>query len=290
MNDLSRVIAGVIRWGSWGEQLSSTKMADMISQCVENGVTTFDHADVYGNYTTEREFGDALIFSGVAREDIQIMSKCGIIKPCSEKPGFIIPHYNTSKRHILESVDQSLDNLNTDYLDVLFIHRPSPLMDFAEMAEAFHQLKESGKVREFGVCDFSTHQIRAIHRYFPISYFQCEASLTHNTPIFDGSIDVCQELGIKPMSWSPVGGERINKKTRSSKKLKQRLEAVAEKYSWTLTEMNLLWLLHHPANIMPIIGAGRANKVKEAVNLSDQIITREQWFEILRTFRMYDML
>ncbi|HRO72127.1 MAG TPA: aldo/keto reductase, partial [Saprospiraceae bacterium] len=130
MSEFSKVVAGVIRWGSWGSKLSTSKMASLIEACVESGVTTYDHADVYGNYTTEREFGDALILSGVSRDQIQLISKCGIIKPCAEKPGFTISHYNTSKRHIIESVDQSLTNMNTDYLDVLMINRPSPIMNY----------------------------------------------------------------------------------------------------------------------------------------------------------------
>lgn len=281
MSNISKVVAGVIRWGSWGTKMSSSKMANMISSCVEYGVTTFDHADIYGNYTTEREFGDSLILSGVSRESVQLITKCGIIKPCSEKPDFQISHYNTSKRHILESVDQSLDNLNTDYIDVLMINRPSPVMNYEEMAEAFHILKESGKVREFGAVNFSSHQMNAFRRFYPIMSNQMEVSMTHLDPLFDGSIDTCMQHDITPMSWSPLGGGSIYTHTKAGKKLETRLQAVADKYGWTLSEMAILFLMYHPAGILPVINYSKPDKVKETADLLDVQITNEQWFEIL---------
>ncbi len=281
MHNISKVVAGVIRWGSWGTKLSSAKMASMISSCVECGVTTFDHADIYGNYTTERQFGDALIFSGIPREDIQLITKCGIIKPCAEKPGFQISHYNTSKRHIIESVEQSLDNLNTDYIDVLMINRPSLIMNYEEMAEAFHMLKESGKVKEFGVVNFSPAQIRAFRKYFPISSNQLELSMTHLSPMTDGTIDTCVEFDMMPMSWSPLGGGSIYTNTKAGQKLEDRLTKVAEKYDWSLSDMALLFLMHHPAGIIPVVNHSKIDKIKESVDLLDTELSNEQWFEIL---------
>ncbi len=281
MNNFSKVVAGVIRWGSWGTKMSSSKMGAMIQSCVELGVTTFDHADIYGNYTTEREFGDAMILSGVSREEIQLITKCGIIKPCAEKPGFQISHYNTSKRHILESVDQSLENLNTEYIDVLMINRPSPIMNYEEMGEAFHILKESGKVREFGAVNFSPDQIRAMRKYYPISSNQVEVSMTHLTPLFDGTIDTCVAHDMIPMSWSPLGGGSIYTNTKTGKKLEMRLQKLADKYEWTLSEMALLFLLHHPAGIVPVVNYAKPDKIKETVDLLDVEISNEQWFEIL---------
>ncbi|HMT53613.1 MAG: aldo/keto reductase [Saprospiraceae bacterium] len=289
MSNFSKVIAGVIRWGSWGSKLSSSKMASMINSCVEHGVTTFDHADIYGNYTTEREFGDALILSGVPRDQVQLITKCGIIKPCAEKPGFQISHYNTSKRHILESVDQSLENLNTEYIDVLMINRPSPLMNYAEIGEAFHMLKESGKVREFGVVNFSPDQIRALSRFYPISSHQAEVSFTHLGPLMDGTIDTCMAHDMVPMSWSPLGGGSIYTNTKAGKKLEAKLQKHADKYGWTLSEMALLFLMHHPAGILPVVNYAKVDKIKETVDLLDVVLTNEQWFEILITVQGYEM-
>jgi len=281
MNNFSKVIARVIRWGSWGAKMSSSKMASMINSCVEYGVTTFDHADIYGNYTTEREFGDALILSGIPRDQVQLITKCGIIKPCAEKPGFQISHYNTSKRHIIESVDQSLENLNTEYIDVLMINRPSPIMNFQEMADAFFILKESGKVREFGVVNFSPDQIRTMSKFFPIMSNQVEVSMTHLSPLFDGTIDTCVAHGMTPMSWSPLGGGSIYTNTKAGKKLEIRLQKLADKYGWSLSEMALLFLMHHPAGILPVVNYAKPDKIKESTDLLDMVLSNEQWFEIL---------
>jgi len=281
MIHFSKVVAGVIRWGSWGSKLSSSKMAGLINSSLEYGVTTFDHADIYGNYTTEREFGDALILSGVEREKIQLITKCGIIKPCAEKPGFQISHYNTSKRHIIESAEQSLENLNTEYIDVLMINRPSPVMNYEEMAEAFQVLKESGKVREFGVVNFSPDQIRAMQRFYPVISNQVEVSMTHLVPLYDGTIDTCMAHGMVPMSWSPLGGGTIYTNTKAGKKLEMRLQKLADKYGWTLSEMALLFLMHHPGGILPVVNYAKADKIKETVDLLDVTLSNEQWFEIL---------
>ena len=281
MIHFSKVVAGVIRWGSWGSKLSSSKMAGLIHSSLEYGVTTFDHADIYGNYTTEREFGDALILSGVEREKIQLITKCGIIKPCAEKPGFQISHYNTSKRHIIGSAEQSLENLNTEYIDVLMINRPSPVMNYEEMAEAFQVLKESGKVREFGVVNFSPDQIRAMQRFYPVISNQVEVSMTHLAPLYDGTIDTCMAHGMVPMSWSPLGGGTIYTNTKAGKKLEMRLQKLADKYGWTLSEMALVFLMHHPAGILPVINYAKADKIKETVDLLDVTLSNEQWFEIL---------
>ena len=289
MNSYSKVVVGVIRWGSWGSKLSANKMASLINSCMEMGVTTFDHADIYGNYTTEREFGDAMILSGIPREEMQIITKCGIIKPCAEKPGFQITHYNTSKRHILESADQSLENLNTEYLDMLMINRPSPIMNYSEIAGAFHQLYESGKVKEFGLVNFSPDQIRAMRKFFPVRSNQMEVSLTHLGPVFDGTVDTCVTNDMIPMSWSPIGGGSIYTNTKAGAKLEARLMKLADKYQWTLTEMALLFLMHHPAGIIPVINQSKLDKIKEAVDLRDITLTNEQWFEILITVQGHDL-
>ncbi|MEY3421604.1 MAG: hypothetical protein RIR48_1900 [Bacteroidota bacterium] len=283
MNNYSKVAVGVIRWGSWGAKLTANKMASLINSCMEMGVTTFDHADIYGNYTTEREFGDAMILSAIPREKMQIITKCGIIKPCAEKPGFQISHYNTSKRHIIESAEQSLENFNTEYLDMLMINRPSPIMNYSEIAEAFHQLYESGKVKEFGVVNFSPDQIRAMSKYFPVRSNQMEVSMTHLAPLFDGTIDTCVAHDMIPMSWSPIGGGSIYTNTKAGAKLEARLMKQADKYQWTLTEMALLFLMHHPAGIIPVINQSKVDKIREAVELLDITLTNEQWFEILIT-------
>jgi len=151
---LSRIVAGVMNWGDWGGKLSPQEVNALISQCIDLGVTSFDHADIYGGYTTEKLFGDALKLGGIDRSQMEIVTKCGIKMPCDERPNFKTKSYSNSRAHIFESVDNSLRNLGTDYIDLLLIHRPSQIMDPAIVADAFLKLKNQGKVRHFGVSNF----------------------------------------------------------------------------------------------------------------------------------------
>src|SRR5258706_15688787 len=138
---LSPVIAGTMKWGAWGARFSKEKYLQMIEECIALGVTTFDHADIYGDYTTEEEFGSALKENPSLRKQIQIITKCGIRRFTVNRPEHKISYYDTSKHHIITSVERSLKNFHTDYIDVLLIHRPDPLMHPAEIAEAFEILK-----------------------------------------------------------------------------------------------------------------------------------------------------
>jgi len=260
-------------------------MSELMHACMEVGVTTFDMADVYGNYTTEREFGDALILSGIKREDIQLIGKSGIIKPCAEKPGFTISHYNTSKKHILDSVDQSLENLNTEYLDVYMVHRGSPLLHFEEIAEAFQILYDTGKVKSFGVSDFTYSQIQAMNRHYPVKSAQMEFSMLRHQEMYNGILDACQEHGIQPISWAPIAGDVLFTQTKTGKRRYEKLGGLAEKYGWTVTEMAIIFLMHHPAKIHPIVSAPKINKIKEFVDFIDASVSHEIWFDILRTIK-----
>ena len=134
-NPFSRIVAGTMSWGQWGKQLSKKEMITLINDCLECGLSSFDHADIYGGYTTESEFGNAFAESDIARENIQLISKCGI-QLLSENRINTIKHYNYSKEYIIWSVEESLKHLKTDYLDLLLLHRPSPLMQPNEIAEA----------------------------------------------------------------------------------------------------------------------------------------------------------
>lgn len=282
MSNYSKIVACTIRWGSWGQKLSRAKMSDLINSCVELGVTTFDLADVYGNYTTEREFGDALIISGVEREKIQIITKCGIVKPCAERPGFTLSHYNTSKKYILDSVDQSLDNFNTSYVDMLMIHRPSMKMDYAEIADAFAELSESGKVKEFGVANFSPYQLEAMQKHFPLAAHQFEYSLTHVDNFRNGTYDCTISLGLTPMAWSPIGGAYIYGRTKSKRRRLQRLNEFVTSKNWTMFDASILFLLNQGSGITPVLGASELRKVKQAVDLLDYNLPNEDWFEMMK--------
>ena len=160
-NSYSRIIAGTMSWGQWGSQLSKIEMITLMERCVLEGITSFDHADIYGGYTTEAEFGNAYAESGIVREDIQLISKCGI-QYISDNRNNTVKHYNYSKEYIIWSAEESLKHLKTDYLDLLLLHRPSPLMHPEDIAEAVSKLKQQGKILDFGVSNFTRSQMELI--------------------------------------------------------------------------------------------------------------------------------
>jgi len=278
----SRLIAGCMRWGIWGAKYSTTQYQSIINACLENGVTTFDHADIYGDYTTENEFGVAMSSLGVARENYQLISKCGIRMLSENRPLNKLKSYDLSKDYIIASVDTSLKNLKTEYLDLLLLHRPSPLMNVAEVSEAFAVLRESGKVRDFGVSNFSAAQFDLLNEEFSLVTNQLEISPIQLSSFMDGTLDKLQMKGIKPQAWSPLGGAELFMKQTKIEETERvmRLQSVCGDYDWSIPQMALLFLLQHPAKISPVLGTSKPERIKEAVLTLQMKISDEQWFEI----------
>ena len=184
----SKIIAGTMSWGSWGKQLNPQQIIHLINLCLENSITTFDHADIYGDYTTEADFGKAFKLSNINRNNIELISKCGIAYNSSNRPTKI-KHYNYSRDYIITSVENSLKNLSTDYLDLLLLHRPSPLMEPNEIMEAIAKLGQEGKIKSFGVSNFTPSQVELISTEVPVEVNQIEFSLTQNSALYDGTLD-----------------------------------------------------------------------------------------------------
>jgi predicted oxidoreductase len=270
---LSPIIAGAWRWNT----VSENEVSKLISTSLEVGITTFDHADIYGDYANEKLFGNALKKVSTSRQDIQLISKCGIKLMSKSQPNTFIKHYDTSKAHILNSVDNSLKNLNTDYLDVLLIHRPDPLLDPEEVSEAFGLLKQNGKVLHFGVSNFSSQQFEMLQAYlpFPLITNQIELSLTTHQPFFDGTVDTLQKHKVSPMAWSPLGGGKLIK-------LKELFVAKKEKYKCTESQLALAWLLKHPSHVLPVIGTTKPERIEESAKAVDIKLDRQDWFEMLK--------
>ena len=181
---LSKIAAGTMNWGVWDKNLGVSEMAHMINICVENKITTFDHADIYGGYTTEAQFGKAFTESKVSRERIQLISKCGI-QHTDGRPN-TITHYHYTKEYIICSVENSLKKLQTDFLDVLLLHRPSPLMVADEIAEAVEKLKSEGKIIDFGLSNFTSFQTALISQKTEVNYNQIQFSATQPEAMLDG--------------------------------------------------------------------------------------------------------
>jgi len=278
---MNKIIAGTMTWGDWGRKFTPQETAALITQCVENGLYTFDHADIYGGYTTEEDFGHGFKESKINRESLIFISKCGIQMPCEKRP-LAVKHYNYSKTHIITSVEQSLKNLQTDYLDVLLLHRPSPLIIVDEVAEAFNTLETSGKVKSFGVSNFTPSQIDLLQTEITLDWNQIECSLSHNTPLFDGSLDHHLTQGIKTMAWSPLGSY-FKEETPDNERLKPILASLSEKYNASEDQLLYAWLLKHPAGIHPVVGTTRIERLKAAMAAVEINLSREDWFLLLET-------
>ncbi|SHF98415.1 Predicted oxidoreductase [Flavobacterium micromati] len=276
--NLSPIIAGVMNWGIWDKNLNTKEMENMINVCLENKITTFDHADIYGDYTTEASFGKALASSKIPREKLQLISKCGIQMITGNRNN-AIKHYQYSKEYIVQSVENSLQYLQTDFLDVLLLHRPSPLMQADEIAEAVLKLKSEGKIIDFGLSNFTTSQTELIRQKTEVLYNQIQFSATHFEPMVDGSFDYMQVNSICPMSWNPLGSvfREDNSQTRRLKKL---LVTLMAKYHLGSDSILLAWILHHPAKIIPIAGTVNVARIQSLQKAVDLKLDKEDWFAI----------
>ena len=203
---LSSPIAGCMRWGKWGAGFSAMEYESLIKDCIANGITSFDHADIYGDYTTEEEFGRIVMNEPSLRQNIQLITKAGIQLVSENRPKHQIKSYNTSAQHLIKSAEQSLKNFRTDYIDVFLIHRPNPLLNPHEVAFAISKLKEQGKILSFGVSNFLPNHINQLISFISIDYNQLEFSIVNLKQLFNGSLDNCLQHGIVPMGWAPLGG------------------------------------------------------------------------------------
>ena len=267
-----------MNWGVWDKNLNTSEMANLIHVCFENKITTFDHADIYGGYTTEASFGKALTESKISREKIQLISKCGI-QHISENRDNKVKHYNYSKDYIIWSVENSLKNLHSDYLDVLLLHRPSPLMNAEEIAEAVEILKTEGKILDFGLSNFTPSQTDLIRSKTEVSYNQIQFSATDFEAMLNGSLDHMQVNNIRPMAWNPLGTV-FRENTDQTKRLKTLLADLVSKYHVGSDTILLSWILQHPAKIIPIAGTVNVARLQQLFKATEFKLEQEEWFSI----------
>ena len=274
---LSPVIAGTMNWGDWDKKLTTSEMAHLMNICIENKITTFDHADIYGGYTTEAQFGKAFAESKISRDKMQLISKCGI-QHTQGRPN-TIKHYDYSKKYIIWSVENSLKNLQTDYLDVLLLHRPSPLMQADEIAEAVLKLKSERKIIDFGLSNFTTSQTELIAQKTNVSYNQIQFSATHYEAMLDGSLDYMQVHDIRPMSWNPLGTV-FREDIEQTRRLKKLLVQLVEKYGVGSDTILLSWILKHPAKIIPVAGTVNIARIQSLMKAVELELDQLDWFAI----------
>ncbi|AOP77813.1 aldo/keto reductase family oxidoreductase [Enterobacter hormaechei subsp. xiangfangensis] len=285
--EFSRFVMGYWRLMDWN--MSPVQLADFIEEHLDLGITTVDHADIYGGYQCEAAFGEALKRAPALRERMEIVTKCGIAT--TAKPEHALGHYITDSAHIVKSAEQSLINLATDRIDLLLIHRPDPLMDADEVAEAFLTLHQSGKVRHFGVSNFTPAQFALLQSRLPFTLAtnQVEISPVHQPLLLDGTLDQLQQLRIRPMAWSCLGGGRLFN-DEAFQPLRNELEMVArELNAESIEQVVYAWILRLPSKPLPIIGSGKIERVRAALVAEELDMTRQQWFRIRKAALGYDV-
>jgi predicted oxidoreductase len=277
--ELSRIVAGCWRMADWS--LSVPARLRWIESCLELGITTFDHAYLYGHYGVEGLFGEALAASPGLRERMQIVTKYGICMRSPARPAHRVAHYDTSAAHIEGAVEDSLRQYRTDRLDMLLVHRPDALMDADALAACFERLRRAGKVLHFGVSNFTSSQFALLHRRVPLVTNQIELSPLHLAPLFDGTLDQAQDLGIAPMIWSALAGGRLfSGQDADALRARRVLERIAAERGITVTTLVYAWLLRHPARLIPITGSHRIEAMREAVAALDVALDAQTWYEI----------
>ena len=274
---LSRIIYGMWRLGD-DPDTSGGHIIAKIEACLEQGITSMDHADIYGGYTVEGLFGGATRNKGL-RDRMEIISKCGIVAPVGDYGTARLKHYNTSRQHITASVERSLRLLQTDRIDLLLIHRPDPFMDFDEAGQALDQVVSSGKVRAVGVSNFRPWDTALLQSRMkqPLVVNQIELSLQERQSFTNGDLSEIQRANMRAMAWSPLGGGAL---MREGGKLGETLDRMASQQGVDRSAVAVAWLLAHPAGILPVMGTNSIARIKDLSRALRVKISREDWFEL----------
>ncbi len=280
--EVSEFIFGAWRLNEDSEGKSSTRVLNKIQACLDSGITSFDHADIYGDYTCEEIFGSALKLDTSLYSKIQIITKCNI-GLVSKKRNYFTKHYNSDPSHIQSSVENSLINLGVEKIDVLLLHRPDPLMNAESTAKKLDELVDSGKVLSIGVSNFSVSQFQLLNFFLKnkIVTNQMEISLVEMKSMYDGTLDDCQKNKIRPMAWSPTAGGKIfSSDDERFERIRETLHQLSEKYSTTSESLVYAWLLHHPVGILPILGTNKIDRIKLISKCFDIKLEKQDWFQL----------
>ena len=276
---LSPIVAGLWRLHEWGLDTAGT--ARWIEEALALGITSFDHADIYGGYRVEALFGDALAVTPGLRRRLQIVTKCGIKLVSDQRPAHRFKSYDSSRAHVTASVDASLRALRTDHVDLVLMHRPDLLMDPDELADTFRHLQDAGKVLHFGVSNHTPAQVAMLHKRHPVATQQIEFSPLQMLALADGTLEQCVDLGLRPMIWSPLARGRL---FSGQGEQVQRVHAVLAELGATqgasVATMAYAWILRHPSRPWPITGSGRLQALREAVAALSVPFSSEDWYQV----------
>ena len=275
---MSRLVYGMWRLGD-DEDTSPSHVRNKISSCLHQGITSFDQADIYGGYEAEEILGNALKGSKL-RQEMEIVTKCNIVAPVGRYEGARVKYYDTSRHHIIGSVDLSLKLMGIDYIDLLLLHRPDPLMDHFETGAALDEIIASGKVRNVGVSNFKPWDWNLLQTAMKskIVTNQIELSVLAHDGFTNGDVAFHQGNNTPIMAWSPLAGGDLFLK--SNKKIVRQLEIIGEKFGVEPGTIAVAWLLAHPANILPVLGTNSLARIKTISKALQVKLDRQTWFEI----------
>ena len=278
---LSRLAYGVWRL-SEAADTSAQAVAGRIQACLDQGITTFDHADIYGGYSCEALFGAALRAQPGLKARMEIVTKCDIMLLSDQRPDNRVKHYDTSAAHVQASVERSLHNIGVDAIDLLLIHRPDPLMDHHALGACLDSLIQSGKVRAAGVSNFMPWDMVLLQSAMKnrLVSNQIEISLMQTRGFVDGQIAHAQRLGVPVMAWSPLGGGRLFGQDAAALRLRPALQRLASAQGVDETAVAIAWLLHHPARIIPVLGTNDPARIARMHDALRVTLDRQAWFEL----------
>ena len=278
---LSRLAYGVWRL-SEAADTSAPAVAARIQACLDQGITTFDHADIYGGYSCEALFGAALRAQPGLKARMEIVTKCDIMLLSGQRPENRVKHYDTSSAHVQASVERSLQNIGVDAIDLLLIHRPDPLMDHHALGVCLDGLIQSGKVRAAGVSNFMPWDLDLLQSAMKNRLLtnQIEISLMQTRGFVDGQIAHAQRLGLPVMAWSPLGGGRLFGQEAAALRLRPALQRIAAAQGVDETAVAIAWLLHHPARIIPVLGTNDMQRIARMQDALRVTLDRQTWFEL----------
>jgi predicted oxidoreductase len=277
---VSPAVYGFYRWYDEANNAPVT-MERIVNLCLELGINTFDHADIYGSYRCEELFGNIISKKSFRREDLVLFTKCGVRIPHPDHPDVRVLHYDTSRKHILKSVDNSLKKLQTDYIDIFLLDHLDPVSNLEETALTLRQLKESGKVKNIGVANFSVSQQQLLAAYLniPIVTSHIELNLLNTSALDNGLLDYIKQRYTHPLASSPLAAGRIaNGSEYLPVKIRRKLEEISLKYDVDIESIAVAWLIRLGA--IPLIGTTSDQRIRNIVNAFNIELDNQDWYEL----------
>lgn len=276
---VSQAVYGFYRWNDVPD--APATMEQVVNLCLELGINTFDHADIYGNHQCEELFGAALRKKSFKRADVVLFTKCGLRVPHPGQPDVRIRHYDTSSKHIRQSVEASLRKLHTDYIDIFLLNHLDPISDLEETALTLEQLKDSGKVKNIGIVNFSVfqHQLLASYLRIPIVTNHIELNLLNTSALDNGQLDYIKQRYMRPLAAAPLAGGRIaNGADILATHVRGKLQEVAAQYNSDIESIAVAWLVKLGA--LPLIGTTSEQRIRNIAKAFDIELEHQHWYEL----------